>query len=278
MGMEDYHAHKLDKANLKEGPISCSMLKAFEANPYAWLRAPERQPTAAMQTGSLLDLALTEPETLQDRVAVSPYDSYRTKEAREWRDTTLASGILIADEVEIENAKACAAAVRNHKVAGKIMDGAKCQVGVVGEIAGIPAKCLIDILPGAGEYEETLFDYKTTSGGLDDEAISKAIGNFKYHWQAAFYSTLFNKVAPDRVASEFGFIFQDPQTREVRVVMLHEDALALGSRMVGEALKEFVTCAERGIKSRYRSRVSTINVPAYVGMQEEDKLIAKQDQ
>jgi hypothetical protein len=61
------------------------------------------------------------------------------------------------------------------------MEGAQFQVGVIGEIGGIPAKCLIDILPDEdGDYGETIVDFKTTSTGLDDESIRKAIGKYKY--------------------------------------------------------------------------------------------------
>ena len=272
LGMEEYHAWKLDKANLIEGPISCSMLKQFAKNPFAWLRAEPFKPSAAMQTGSLLDAALTEPDTLEARCVISPYENYRTKEAQTWRDETLAEGKMIVTEESLENAKACAHAVRSHEIAGAILDGAEFQVGVVGDCGGIPAKCLMDIVPGRGPYEETLCDYKTTSGGLDDEAIRKTIGNFQYHWQAAFYRTLYNQVSEDRLCEQFAFIFQDPSTREVRVVTLADDALALGTRAVGNAVQEFVTCAHRGIKSRYAKTNSTLDLLPYAAMNEDEQL------
>ena len=273
LGMSEYHSWKLDKANLKAGPISCSMLKDFAPNPYAWLKAPERKATAAMNTGSLFDLALTDPDAMSETLVVSPFDSMRTNKAKEWRDEQLANGKLIVDEADIETATLAAQRVREHEIAGSIMQKAQCQVGVVGEVNGIPAKCLLDIEPSpGGDWEEHLFDYKTTSGGLDDESIRKTISNFRYHWQASFYRSLKNKVDDARHCEHFGFIFQDVNTLEVRVVVLDQDDLLLGNRCITKTLCEFVKCSERGIHSRYTSSVSNIKVMPYQAMNEEEWL------
>ena len=51
MGMEAYHDWKLDKDSLIDGPISCSMLKAFDSNRYAWSISDDFKRTEAMRTG-----------------------------------------------------------------------------------------------------------------------------------------------------------------------------------------------------------------------------------
>ena len=277
LGMEEYHAWKLDKSNLKAGPISCSMLKEFATNPYAWLRSEPKTPTAAMQTGSLLDLALTEPDQFDARVVTSPFDSYRTKEARAWRDGALADGMIIADNLEVENAKACAAAVWSHSEAAPILEQSTFQTGAVTERQGIPAKCLIDILPDEDSWEEIIWDYKTTSFGLHNEGIKRAIGQFRYHWQAGFYRSIWNKESKDRHCERFGFIFQDPHTREVRVVVLDDDEMARGTECVTRALAEFEVASERGVVSRYATGRTTLGAPVYIAMQEEDELIAREE-
>jgi len=273
LGMETYHAWKLDKDTLIEGPVSCSTLKRFALNPYAWRWTPEPKQTDAMRTGSLFDLAVTDPDALGSQVVASPYDNYRTKEAREWRADQLAAGLVIADADEVTHAQKAAERVREHRVAGPILDGADFQVGCVGDIAGIPAKCLLDILPGEdGEWAETLVDYKTTSFGLNDEAIRRALGKWQYHWQAAFYSTLWNKVSPDRVATGFAFIFQDTVTLEIRVVKLSDDAMALGTRAVKHAVEEYTRCAHKGIGSRYAASCDSLDLLPYHAMNEDELL------
>lgn len=271
LGMAEYHDWKLDKANLKAGPISCSMLKSFAVNPYSWLLAPEFKPTAAMKTGSLFDLAVTDPDKLADSVAISEFDNFKTKAAREWRDEQTEAGRIVVAGAELENACKAAEKVHSHPIAGEIMRDAKCQVGVIGEVNGIPAKALLDILPiEDGDWAETIVDYKTTSLGLHDDGIRKAISQFGYHKQAAFYRSLFNKISSDRICEDFAFIFQDTTTLEVRVVKLSDDAMMLGNRWIATALKEFAKCAQRGIKSNYGKTVSTVDVLPYVTAIEEE--------
>lgn len=273
LGMDVYHGWKLDRSELIDGPISCSMLKAFAPNPYAWARTPDIVQTDAMRKGSLFDLAVTDPDMLDASTVVSPFDSFRSKEAREWKAETIADGLLITTDEELAKARLASVEVRSHHIAGEIMENAQFQVGVVGEIGGIPAKCLLDILPdGDGDWGETLVDYKTTSFGLDDEGIRKAMGQFKYHWQAAFYRSLFNKVSTDRNADDFVFMFQDTATLEIRVVRLADDALALGTRAIKSALLEFTRCAHKGIGSRYAKTCTALDLMPYHAMAEDEKL------
>lgn len=272
LGMEDYHSWKLEKGNLRAGPISCSTLKAFDKNPYAWLKSPDFKPTQAMRIGSLFDAAVTDPDTLADFV-ISPYNSLRTREAREWKTEQEESGKTIVTETEKIRAIKAAEIVHDHPVAGEIMDGADCQVGIVQEYGGIPAKGLIDILPAEdSDWGETLVDYKTISTGLDDDSIRQAIGKYKYHWQAAFYRTLFNKASSTRLIEDFAFIFQDVNTLEVRVITLDDDAMALGSRCVGKALENFAKCSIRGIHSRYLKTAEKLSLMPYHAMAEDEEL------
>lgn len=310
--MAEYHDWKLDKNNLLAGPISCSMLKSFDANPYAWSLSDDIKQTEAMRIGSLFDAALTDPIALDnpdlfpDRpklepCEVAPFDSFRTKEAREWKAIKDQEGVRVVSqsvhETEIRNfqdaisawevktgeelsrARKAAQQVMDHPIAGEIMNGAELQVGIIGDIGGIPAKCLLDILPSPdGDWPETIFDYKTTANGIDDESIRKTMGNFKLHWQAAFYRTMFNKFHPDRVCDQFGFIFQDVKTLEVRVITLHEDDLMLGTRAVKNALQNFAKCAHNGIKSRYLDKAPDLNLMPYHAMSEDERLSAIENQ
>ena len=273
MGMAEYHGWKLDKAKLIDGPISCSMLKRFAQNPYAWRWSPDFKQTEAMATGSLFDAALTDSDALSDNYVFSEFSDFRTKAAKEWKTEMEATGKTIVLEHDFNHAIEAAKRCREHKVAGPLLDGAEFQVGVIGEAEvegysfSIPAKCLIDVLPAR---EECLVDYKTISTGLDDKSIREAIGKYKYHWQAAFYLTLFNKVATDQHAKEFKFIFQNPTTLEIRVVTLSADAFALGTVSVKLAVKEFLRCAKQGIKSRYEATDEEIDLMPYHTMAEDE--------
>lgn len=264
---DEYHAWKLDKTKLIEGPISCSEIKAFADSDFAWRFGPQKEVTQAMRTGSLFDYALTEPEQLESHCVVSPFDSYRTKEAREWKAENAHKLVVTAEQ--IDRAQTAAQRVREHAEAGPIVEACETQIAVVGTVGEIPAKCLIDLLPKEDAWEEIIWDYKTTSG-ITDESIRRTIGQFRYHWQAAFYRTLWNQQSPDRYCESFGFIFQDRDTFEVRVVTLSPDDLALGSRSLSKHLQHFARCAHHGIRSRYAKGRTELGQLPFQAMNEEE--------
>lgn len=294
---EQYHAWALDKAELIKGPISCSMLKKFAPSPFAWRWGPEQKTSKAMQAGSLFDAALTEPDTLPKYEKPEmleyirlPFKDRRTKEAKEYCAKAEEDGVRVVTESEekqiklwhdqalktydaqvaiIDRAKLGAQRVREHVKAGPIVDNASHQVAVVGSIGEIPAKCLIDILPNDDSWDETIWDFKTTEG-LDDESIAKTMGRFGYHWQAAFYRTMWNKASEDRHCERFGFIFLDRNTLEVRVLMLSDDDMDRGRRSVSIALRKFATAAHQGIKSEYADKIQTLGTLPYQAMNEEE--------
>ena len=272
LGMSDYHGWKLDKTDLAAGPISCSMLKDFRKNPFAWAKTSARKSTASLRTGSLFDAVLTDADW-QDQIVEPEYDSYRTNVAKAWKAEMEAEGKLIVKPEDLAHAVAGADAVRNHKVAGAILEGAEFQVGVVGEVAGIPAKCLIDILPSKdGDYAETIVDYKTTANGLSDDDLARTIGKWGYHLQASFYRSLFNQVSDDRHCEEFIFIFQDTATLEVRVIYLDSVDLVRGNSMIASAVAEFKDAAENGIRSRYADGIDPISLPDWQAGVEDGEL------
>ena len=85
-----------------------------------------------------------------------------------------------------------------------------------------------------------------------------------------------SQVATDRLCEEFLFIFQSTSTLEVRVVKLHADALALGTRAVREAIKEYARCAHNGIGSKYARRCDELDLLPFHAMNEDEQLAAQE--
>jgi hypothetical protein len=295
LGMDAYHVWRLDKTNLAAGPISASMLKSFAVSPYAWANSNDKTSSPAMVNGSIIDTAVTEPHRLRAVVEshyglptdleVAPYDDFRSAAAREWKAEAEAAGLNYVSqskyeqmqaEVEVKiqevltHAERCAKAVREHPEASKILDGASFQVGIIGDIHGIPAKCLVDIVPAENsEYCETLVDLKTTSTGLDDESLMRTIGKFRYHWSAGFYRTLANKVFEDRVFTDFAHIYIDTVTYEVRVIKLSTDALMTGVKCIAHTIDQYLDCAKNGIRSKYLTGADELGITGYTAEAED---------
>jgi hypothetical protein len=94
--------------------------------------------------------------------------------------------------------------------------------------------------------------------------VRKAIGKFGYHWQAAVYINITNKayeaLGSKRRIKYFIFIFQDPQTLEVRVIRLDSGSLVNGTNAVRAAVREFADCAANGIRSRYADKIDVLEL------------------
>ena len=79
----------------------------YQSSLFKWRNYPRQfKPTPAMSWGSLVDCLVTSPDDFENQFTVSPFDNFKTKAAREWRDDQT-SDIVTADM--IDNAKEAAA-------------------------------------------------------------------------------------------------------------------------------------------------------------------------
>ena len=75
-----------------------AIFELYQSSLYKWRFHPRQfSPTANMAWGSLVDTIITAPEDLQTEFAISPFDTFRTKEARDWKADMLANNKTIVD-------------------------------------------------------------------------------------------------------------------------------------------------------------------------------------
>ncbi len=102
-----YHAHALDRRNPLAGPLSCSEIKLYAQDPYAYPWASGPQPSDALTWGSLVDCLVFTPDAFGANFVFKAFPDYRTKAAREWRDEQHAAGrtiITAAQRIEADTA------------------------------------------------------------------------------------------------------------------------------------------------------------------------------
>ncbi len=125
--------HPIDVNTYRSHPaINISSLKAFSRSALHAMVGfeEEKEPTEAMAVGSLLDHKVLGTPYLW---TTSPYDDYRTKEARAWRDEQTERGVTVFKQDAIETVERMVQAVRQHPVAGRIFaEPGKAQVGMFG--------------------------------------------------------------------------------------------------------------------------------------------------
>ncbi len=207
----DYHTKlRCNRANVlaEDSYLSKSVLWELDSSSlYKWrFHQPERKITPAMQWGSLIDCLTTTPELAETDLALSPFDSFRTKEAKEWKAEQEAAHKIIVDTDMLNEAKAAVKMLTETcKASADIFAKSKSQVIVAGRVLEAKVKGLVDLAP---QGEDFLADLKTVSA-FSLEGFAKQTANFGYHMQAGIYLNLWNAMFPNDQRTRWKFIWQD---------------------------------------------------------------------
>jgi len=222
MGRE-YYTMTASPKNL-DGPVSKSLLWDFCKSPFKWINAEEREQTDNMLFGSLVHALCFSPKQVADEYVVAPYDDWRTKEAREWKQTQADAGKAAVKEADLQRAEDMKESIMESEY---IFGLGACdyEVAAFGQIGETIIKGMIDILPRSGNK---LVDLKTTNSLGTENDLKRLIKSFGYHWQAALYLDLVNGLT-GQSRTEFEFLFVETSfPYETAVVGLSENFIQQG--------------------------------------------------
>ena len=270
----DYHSLlKCNRADIfaAESYLSKSVLWQLSSSSlFKWRFHPrEFSPTSAMQWGSLVDCLTTTPELVDDEIRISPFSSYRTNEAKEWRDEQLAVGKTIITQSQFdEGEKASDMLLKTHTQSAEIFESSLKQIIIGAKISGVQFKGLVDLAPEGKDY---LVDLKTTGGDFTLEGFSKAVANFGYHVQAGLYLALWNHTYPDDQRQRFKIVWQHSHPPyEVCVTELHADDISQGFKTALRLLCKLTHATREDHWPMLAQNENTIiNRPVWAAMQDE---------
>ena len=252
-----------DKHTVIGKAVSKSLITDFMDDPAAWKASPPKQSTKAMRAGSLLDCLLTTPDEMKSRYTISPYDSFRTNDAKSWRVEMEESGVEVVTQDQIDNANAQAMAIMAHPSAARIMHGSRRQVAFRHKTKyGFDAKGLIDIVPAD---EDTLVDLKTCEpGALESKrSLQRHMMDWSYHWQAGCYCEGFS-IASGSERTKFKFIFVSSKAPfRVAVIELPMAAILFGADQYRAGMAKFAQCLESDRWPSIWDGEVTIDLPEY---------------
>lgn len=277
----DYHAKlKCNRENIHapDSFLSKSVLWELDKRSlWKWRYHPVKiEPTPAMQWGSLVDCLATTPELLDESIAINPHDSYRTKEARQWRDEQIAAKRIIATNDELDLAKQAAAMLTETcKESANIFAKSKSQVIIAGRVLDVKFKGLVDLAP---QGEDFLADLKTTSE-FNEEGFSKTVARFGYHVQAGIYLNLWNAMFPDDQRTRFKFVWQESDPPfETCVTELSPPDIEAGWLYASTLIQRLIdaTAANKWPMAFEGQNIITTR-PTWASIQEEYKLKTKHD-
>lgn len=178
---------KVDNINLSPSFLSKVLSKGYD---YA---VAEKmgfiiQETPSMNAGKVIHSMLSgKYGGKEDKIVISPYNNFRTKESQNWRDSQEAIIISKKDSVLYEN---IVERVVNHPEVKKILDGAevKAEEKVTKEVNGFNVKGILDIVAIKNNVKD-IIDWKFVSSQVFDDFGRKALWQH-YDLQAGVYDFL----------------------------------------------------------------------------------------
>ena len=193
-------------------------------------------------------------------------DDWKTKAAREERDAARAEGKTPLLPADARKVTGMATAIWQHPLASALLNpdrGGHPERSLfwTDEETGIPRRCRVDWLPEPGRGRFIVTDYKSCSSA-DPAAIAKAVANYGYHQQDAWYLDGVRALLDEDPA--FVFVFQEKtEPYLVTVVQLDEDARAAGRARNRQAIERFRDCTEAGIWPGYAEDIIPISLPLW---------------
>lgn len=255
--------------------MSAGGLKRMRQSPahfYGLQLDPARPPattTPAMAAGTLFHTALFEPEAIDDRYVLRPDGiDLRTKEGKAWAATC--AGRTIVTHAEWSAASTQAANVLAlPDVAALMADGyGEASAFWLDDDTGELCKCRPDWTSPVGDGV-ILVDGKSCQDASAD-GFGRAIWNYGYHLQAAWYSDGFEAATGLQV---HGFVFAAVESawpHAAAAYMLGDDVLDRARRENRRLLNLYAECKRTGVWPGYGHGIQLINLPAWAQRQLEN--------
>lgn len=256
-----------------------SALKLFAECPlYFWERYlnPDRAPEVrgpALLIGSGLHCRVLEgmEEYARRYIREAAFDK-RTKAGKEAHAEWLAN---VGDREPIpaddwDNIELMTAAILKSPLASALVEGPGgsseevCQA--IDPETGMMLKCKADRIQTIGG-KTYLVDVKTCSrryGGAGPQGFAKSVANFKYHWQAAFYTDLFTNSNDWGPIENFLFVVVEKEApHAVAVYECSDQMMEAGRVQYREALLEFQKCQELDEWPGFDKNIQSLELPRW---------------
>lgn len=204
----------------------------------AWLNAPHKD-TGAMRFGRVYDALITEGKEPE----VCMFDSFRTNEAKEWRETH--EDYARKSEADQLNAM--------RDAMPPIFQGGSAQVPLLwtDKVTGVACRCLPDYLVG-----HTMIDLKTTDDA-SERAFAYSVRKYGYDIQAAMY--LDGAEANNIDVREFIFVVQEKEAPyAVAKYKLSEETIEEARMRYREALQTYADSVATGKWKSYNDEIIEI--------------------
>lgn len=180
--------------------------------------------------------------------------AWSTAEAKTAVAAARAAGQVPVKPEEYRRIKAMAARLAEHRTAAALFapgsGQAEASLFWVDAEFGVPCRARLDFLPWGGSGQVIVPDYKTAESAAP-AAVAKAMVNYGYHVQGAFYAAGVEYFRPGAEVV-FALVVQEiAPPYLVEAYYLDADAMAEGARRCAVALEKYRDCRACGVWPGY---------------------------
>lgn len=239
--------------------VNCSKLAAFAKSPahyLAMIQAGPTPPTPAQRIGSIFHAWVLEGVS----PVVAPNVDRRTRTGKEeWaRFVELNEGKEVVTQEEFDMLGGMGKSILQHQTARVLFLGGLAERSVFFDNAesGLLCKCRPDYL-----VSNAIVDLKTTNDA-SPEGFAKAIFNYRYYVQSAFYLDGVSTISP--VYKRFIFVaVEKAPPYAVGVYELDAQAILQGRITYKQELMRLAECVENDSYPGYSDHIETLSLPRW---------------
>lgn len=177
-------------------------------------------------------------------------------------------GKLVLKTEAYDEAKAIAASLKAHSLAGRILSNSITEVSVFAIINGVYCKGRIDSL-----YldQDDLFigDLKNFGDLSNERNISRFIHDNRFYWQFYLYSVLLETVLERKVTNTFWFFAEENAPHGVKVRTCSDAMMELAAQELLPLIDLYRECSEKNEWPCYSGDAEPAGLPSYAWDKEE---------
>lgn len=224
--------------------INISTLLAIGKSPkhFRHRRGTPRKDSKVFQLGRAIHTAVLEPIQFFRDYVVSPYDAFRSTEAKGWKATQELEGKTILMPGDLEKVERIRDAVMAHQTARELLSGGMHEATVVWDCPrfGFRCKARLDyIRPG-----HSITDIKT-SGQVEPHLFARSAARLAYHVRLAWYVDGTYHATGEHLPAYIVAVETEPPY-DVVPYLMPEDALDAGRLRHGQLRQAFSECHSSG--------------------------------
>lgn len=224
----------------------------------------EFKETPALRFGRVAHMAILEPERFAVEVVQEPdIPSKVTKEGKKrWAEfQEIHKGCTIIKAEDMNKIKKIRESILAHDAARKLLDyPGKSEVSYFWKDpeTGQECKCRVDYVRADG----ILVDFKTTEDA-SPRTFTKAVANFRYHVQDAFYSDGVGLTTLGPIKAFVFLVAEKSPPFGVATYILDPYAVMVGRKLYQRDLRRYAECMESQSWPAYSEKIEPLTLPGW---------------